>query len=281
MIDLLPSPCEAAFESVVGEARDNLLLCAPYVGKGPCDRVRRLADKCKTITLLCDLSRDNLLTGSTDAAAIAALCQARPGVTVRFLPTLHAKSYIADDQSAIVSSANLTDSGLLRNLEYGVRVRDSAIVRRIRGDISAYGDLGSQVSVDDLVKLAAVAAELADIRRKAERSIRSQLRAEFDKRLEAATVEVLRVRAAGRAPHTIFGEAIRYLLASGPMTTVELHGRIQAIHPDLCDDTVDRVIDGKSFGKKWKHAVRTAQQYLKKHGVVEFDGVRWRLGASP
>lgn len=277
MIDLLPSPCDAAFESIVGDARDNLFLCAPYVGKGPCERVRRLAGNCRTVTLLCDLSRDNLLTGATDAAAIAALCQARSGVTVRFLPTLHAKSYIADDRSAIVTSANLTESGLLRNLEYGVRVSEPSIVRQIRGHISAYGDLGSVVPIGDLVKLAAVAAELADVRRTAERSIRSQLQSEFNKRLEAATVEVIRIRAAGRAPHTIFGEAIRYLLANGPMTTVELHRRIQSIHPDLCDDTVDRVIDGKSFGKKWKHAVRTAQQYLKKHGEVSFDGTRWML----
>lgn len=277
MIDLLSSPCDATFESVVGDARDNLLLCAPYVGRGPCERVSRLAANCKTVTLLCDLSRDNLLTGATDAAAIAALCRSRPGVTVRFLPTLHAKSYIADERSAIITSANMTDSGLLRNLEYGVRIADPAIVCRIRRHISAYGDLGSLVPVDDIVKLAVVAAELADIRRKAERSIRSQLRAEFDRRLEAATVEVLRIRAAGRAPHTIFGEAIRYLLATGPMTTVDLHRRIQSIHPDLCDDAVDRVIDGKNFGKKWKHAVRTAQQYLKKHGAVAFDGVRWTL----
>lgn len=277
MIDLLPSPCDATFESVVGDARDNLLLCAPYVGKGPCERVSRLAGNCRTVTILCDLSRDNLLTGATDAAAIASLCKGRPGVTVRFLPTLHAKSYIADERSAIVTSANLTDSGLLRNLEYGIRITVPAIVRQVRGHISAYGALGSEVAVDDLVKLASVAAELKDIRRKAERSIRSKLRAEFDKRLEAATVEVLRIRAAGRAPHTIFGEAIRYLLAQGPMTTVDLHRRIQAIHPDLCDDTVDRVIDGKSFGKKWKHAIRTAQQYLKKNGVVIFDGARWSL----
>jgi hypothetical protein len=53
------------------------------------------------------------------------------------------------------------------------------------------------------------------------------------------------------------------------MPTAELHPLIQRIHPDLCDDSVDRVIDGKHFGKKWKHAVRTAQQHLKKIGKVE------------
>jgi hypothetical protein len=52
---------------------------------------------------------------------------------------------------------------------------------------------------------------------------------------------------------------------------------IENIHPDLCDNTVDRVIDGKRFGKKWKHAVRTAQQQLKREGLVALSGGRWLL----
>jgi hypothetical protein len=61
------------------------------------------------------------------------------------------------------------------------------------------------------------------------------------------------------------------------MTTEDIHPLIKAIHPDLCDDSVDRVIDGKRFGKKWKHAVRTAQQQLKKRGVVRYDDGLWRF----
>jgi hypothetical protein len=61
------------------------------------------------------------------------------------------------------------------------------------------------------------------------------------------------------------------------MATEQMHPLIQAIHPDLCDDSIDRVIDGKRFGKKWKHAVRTAQQQLKKRGVVKYEEGLWRL----
>jgi hypothetical protein len=32
------------------------------------------------------------------------------------------------------------------------------------------------------------------------------------------------------------------------MPTVELHKFIQELHPDLCDDSVDRVFDGENFG---------------------------------
>ena len=61
------------------------------------------------------------------------------------------------------------------------------------------------------------------------------------------------------------------------MRTEELHPLVQLLHPDLCDDSVDRVIDGEHFGKKWKHYVRNAQQYLKRNGEIQFDGSRWHL----
>jgi hypothetical protein len=31
------------------------------------------------------------------------------------------------------------------------------------------------------------------------------------------------------------------------------------------------------FGKKWKHYVRNAQQYLKTHGEIRFDGSCWHM----
>jgi len=103
------------------------------------------------------------------------------------------------------------------------------------------------------------------------------VRREFDKRVAKADHEILRVRAAGRAPHSIFADAIQHFLRRRPASTEELHQWVQAVHPDLCDDTVDRVIDGKHFGKKWKHAVRTAQQYLKRQGLVALRGRQWHL----
>ncbi len=59
------------------------------------------------------------------------------------------------------------------------------------------------------------------------------------------------------------------------MPTVKIHQLIQQLHPDLCDDSVDRIIDGENFGKKWKHAVRTAQQNLKKKGEVVYANGVW------
>jgi hypothetical protein len=227
------------------------------------------------LMLVTDLSRQNLLSGSTDVAAIHELAVSLPNTEVVFLPSVHAKVYIADEQVAIVTSANMTAAGLARNYEYGIRVDDQRLVREIRADLGAYAALGTKIELPKLKLLLDVSLDLREMHRKAERTINSRLRKEFEQRLRIFDDEVLRTRVAGRAPNAIFAETILYLLRQGAMSTQELHGSIQRIHPDLCDDSIDRVIDGRHFGKKWKHAVRSAQQHLKNEGSIQLAGGIW------
>jgi hypothetical protein len=199
---------------------------------------------------------------------------------IRFLPSIHAKVYVADDKLAVVTSANMTDGGLLRNFEYGVKVEEKNLVCKIKRDVTDYAGLATRIETNKLRFLSEISSELKGIRTEAEKSIKSRLRAEFQQRLRGFEEEIIRVRVAGRTPHAIFAESILYLLARRPMATAELHPRIQRIHPDLCDDSVDRIIDGRHFGKKWKHALRTAQQHLKRTEQIEFREGVWYLKRS-
>jgi hypothetical protein len=113
-------------------------------------------------------------------------------------------------------------------------------------------------------------------RQEADKSIKTKLRAAFEQRTEAAKLELFKARARGKTTHGIFCDTVLYLLErEGPLRTGELHPLIQHIHPDLCDDTIDRVIDGVHFGKRWKHYVRNTQQALRRKGLIGFDGQRW------
>lgn len=279
-IKLLQSPWGQYFDILIEEAVSSLVISSPYIGRGPCERILAIETKSEkikpfSILLLTDLSRNTLLSGATDASAICDMAKAFPQMEVRFLPSIHAKVYIVDNKIAVVTSANMTNGGLLRNFEYGVKIADRNLVRGIKNDITEYAALGTRIELDKLKFLAHISRELVQVRAKAEKSIRSSLRREFERRLENFDDEIIRVRAAGRAPHAIFADAILYLLKPRPMATVELHPLIQKIHPDLCDDNLDRVIDGRHFGKKWKHAVRTAQQHLKKIGQIELRNGVW------
>jgi phosphatidylserine/phosphatidylglycerophosphate/cardiolipin synthase-like enzyme len=279
-MDLLRSPWGHEFERLLDSVENSLVLCAPYVGAGPCQLVmNRIERRSASVDLdiVTDLCRDNLLSGVTDVASLLRLAKAIPHTRIRFLPSLHAKVYLADQKRAIITSSNLTNNGMLLNFEYGVSIGDPLTVANVRADILRYSQLGSPVDQVQLLTLVHITEDLRDLSQTALRSVNRRLRREFDRRLAAADLEILRVRTAGRTAHAIFADAVLHLLRSGPMRTVELNRSIQRIHPDLCDDSVDRVIDGQHFGKKWKHGVRTAQAFLRRAGRIERVGDRWSL----
>ena len=85
--------------------------------------------------------------------------------------------------------------------------------------------------------------------------------------------EQLYITADKRQINEIFSDTIIYLLSKyRQLTAVELDNFIKEIHSDICDDSIDRVINGQHFGKLWKHSVRNAQLSLKKKGVVNNEG---------
>jgi len=90
--------------------------------------------------------------------------------------------------------------------------------------------------------------------------------------------EILRMRLREDTIHGTFERTVKYLLEThGALSTKEIHPFVQAIHPDLCDNDVDRVIAGKHFGKKWKHAVRTAQGKLRIKKIIKLESGKWML----
>lgn len=212
-----------------------------------------------------------------DLDALSELGKNVPGFELTHLPSVHAKVYVADWRMAIVTSGNLTQPGLCGNIEYGVALSDESMVKQVRSDVEGYASLGAKVSIDDIAALSAEMQDLKALFQQAERSVRAQARRAFREKLTSTHFRLLRHRAKGKTTHAIFSDTIRFLLAKGPLRTEELHPLIQLLHPDLCDDSIDRVIDGVHFGKKWKHYVRNAQQYLKRHEEIQFDGSRWHL----
>jgi PLD-like domain len=193
------------------------------------------------------------------------------------LPHIHAKVYIADTSFALVTSANLTPSGMGTNFEYGIGIDDSSTVNGIRKDLQSYAQLGNILDLTTLSGLITVTNEVSTEFRKIQRQTNSKFRKQITEKLRTANYEFLRAQVGNRSAHALFSEAILYLLSLGPLPTKELHPRIQNLLPDLCDDSSELIINGQHFGKKWKHSVRNAQQYLKRTSQIKFDGRFWKL----
>jgi hypothetical protein len=225
------------------------------------------------------LRSDSVLGGALDVQALRVFCRAGDDAKVINLPRLHSKVYIADIKAAIVTSANLTPAGLEDNFEYGIGVKDETVAGTIRADLESYARVGNPLDPAILRELQDVADDLKRKYSQVQRSSHAHLRRQFSRTLGRANAEFLKAQVGTRSAHSLFTEAIIYVLSSrGPTDTRKLAPEIQTLLPDLCDDRVELIINGERFGKRWKHDVRNAQQALKRQGVVTFDGKRWTLG---
>lgn len=226
------------------------------------------------ITVLTDLSPEHAAQGSSDPEALSRLYNQAANFRLAHLPRLHSKVYIADDQQAIVTSGNLTAGGLRLNYEYGLHLLDSQLAAGVRRDVLEYAALGATMDLPSLNEFCAHARRAKEALAEATTPASAQER--FREAVRQAKDVLVRGYTSGEPIHTAFERTVLYVLRrEGPMTTRDLHEHIRQIHPDLCDDE-NRIIGGENFGRKWKHAVRTAQQHLKHRGAItRAEDGRW------
>ncbi len=281
-ISLVRSPWAQTLHELVSLVNEDLLIACPFLKRSAAERIisrldqRGLLDSVR-VRVITDLRPESALAGAMDLSALTEFGRRVHAFELTHLPSVHAKVYVADSRMAIVTSGNLTESGLYGNVEYGIALAEDRIVKEVRADFEGYASLGAKVSIEDVGVLSSEIEELQTLFKRAEKSIRERARRAFQEKLRLTRTRLLHHRARGKTTHAIFSDTIRFLLARGPLRTEELHPLIQLIHPDLCDDSVDRIIGDVHFGKKWKHYVRNAQQYLKRQGEIEFDGARWHM----
>jgi phosphatidylserine/phosphatidylglycerophosphate/cardiolipin synthase-like enzyme len=278
MIELYSSPWRKNFEDFIKGVSADLLIASPF-NKTPeaswiCNALNGRSVRLRVLT---NLRSDSVLAGSLDVAALKLFSNAVQDSKAIAVPRLHAKVYVRDCDLTIITSANLTPSGLDLNYEYGVGLRDKKLISRIRNDIEAYGRVGSAISDELLTEISSDSEELIDEFKQIQRSIKSKLRKKFNQKLRKIDTEFLRAQIGNRSAHSLFADAIIYVLSRGALPTSELHPRIQKLLPELCNDDVELVIDGQRFGKRWKHDVRNAQQFLKRQKLIGFNGKLWHL----
>ncbi len=165
------------------------------------------------------------------------------------------------------------------NYEYGVGVNDSFAVARIRSDVLDYSGLGALVSRQSLLEYCQIAERVSKVLSESDGCHRKACPRRVSRPLRSwRRPRLIRLRLAKGPLPSIFSKAISFFLKrDGPLKTTQIHVRIENTYPDLCNNAVDRVIDGMRFGKKWKTRCRTVEQHLKQKGLVEYVNGGWRL----
>ena len=135
MVRLLGRGWRDDLGGLVAAASRDVLVAAPYIKSAEaawlCDQLRPGVN----VLTLANIDANSLRTSSLDLAALRRLAGVSPASRVVSLSHLHAKVFVADEVGAIVTSGNLTRSGLDRNLEYGVLFDEPALIGTVRRDM--------------------------------------------------------------------------------------------------------------------------------------------------
>ena len=268
---LLAGRWRPEFERLVAGARRSLLLAAPFIKRDEADRVCGAIDSGIEVLTLANLDVRSVAAAALDISALVRLAEGTERARVVALSNLHAKVYVADDSEAIVTSGNLTRSGLDSNLEYGVFLSDRGVVRRIRSDLLSFACLGAEADASALSALIPVETDLRDAHTGIERRTASEAGRRFADAVRKAKPRFGAIQVGQRTAHAVFAEAIRFVLRRGPRRTKEIHREVQELIPALCDDTEILFIRGERYGKAWKRCLRHAQQHLGRKGLIAYD----------
>jgi HKD family nuclease len=275
----LKSPFEEQLKTTLRKSQNEVIVSTPFINKQGADIfLDALSGKSNIgIKIVTNLSAKNIIADVTQPDALLAICKNIKNTSIISLARLHAKVYIVDECEVIVTSANLTSGGLIGNFEYGILTRDISVIKTIKQDILNYAALGSAFDIEILKKVKLQKQEIGAI--KAE-TIHKQGYSELRRTLKTAKqrmeIEIVTNKIEkARTVNSLFSETIMYLLSRHEqLTTKEIHLLTQQIHPELCNDNEDRVINGQHFGKRWKHLVRKAQQSLEERMLIAKEGER-------
>ena len=143
----------AALMDVIRSATGRLVLVsfAAYRVREVCAEVEAVSDRGADVRLV-------LEDESMDSAAAFSSLRGRAGFWVRPADkrpalvaghaSLHAKAAVADDHTALVTSANLTGHGIGSNMELGLLVRGGPVPARLAAHLSELMDGGTLVRID-------------------------------------------------------------------------------------------------------------------------------------
>lgn len=100
------------------------------------------------ITVVTSINIANLINGSLDVSALNLLL--KNDIKVYNFQNLHAKIYLFDKINAIITSANLTNSAMFKNYEYGVKINNDDALSIIYNDFKQMIDGSNQITLDDI-----------------------------------------------------------------------------------------------------------------------------------
>jgi HKD family nuclease len=125
-IQLIQNPTEKRLLNMISAVRASLFVVTPFFKEGMIDKVLSSLKEGKLRVLLRTDAFD-MAGGISDLNALRKLAQ--HGAEIREIRNLHAKVIVFDEKKALITSSNLTKSGLNTNVEIGILVEDEEFIK--------------------------------------------------------------------------------------------------------------------------------------------------------
>ena len=129
MFEILKSPWQNIFLNLLARAKIAVYLASPFIKQQTAQLIAQNTNSGVDFRYINSFKLSNFHRGASDLEALRIL--KKSGFKQKSVHNLHAKFFIFDN-TAVITSANLTPGGLRNNLEYGVLLHD-----KVAGEIKA------------------------------------------------------------------------------------------------------------------------------------------------
>ena len=132
-LEIVTTPTFDWLADSAASCKSRLLVASPFVNDG----IMGLTDMVPSGVARTLFTRTDLRDFALGSSNLNSICKlAEGGVSIHSLEGLHAKVYVFDDTSALVTSANATFSGMYHNWECGLATSDRRIVSQLAMSLS-------------------------------------------------------------------------------------------------------------------------------------------------
>lgn len=159
----LQNPWENKLLELVSEVKEELIIICPFIKEEIIKNILAFLKDKKLKILL----KTNVFDISKSVFDLECLYLLNSHNTeIRTIKNLHAKTFIFDNEKAIVTSSNLTKSGLNSNVEFGILINDKEFVtNNLLPVISDYWNSAQQIDEQEIEKIKEDLNKLNDFKR--------------------------------------------------------------------------------------------------------------------
>lgn len=129
---IITTPWKNELLELVSTAKKSIKIITPFIKENVCQELLSSKQSQAKFELITSFKFSHFCSGKSDLSAFDIITAANGKIKIN--PRIHSNIYLFDDKKAIISSANLSNSGLLNNFEYGILLYDKIMVADVVED---------------------------------------------------------------------------------------------------------------------------------------------------